>query len=81
MLLSVFIPIREKNQDQQVNEMLGEESAKHVKMPQKILFPEEKESKSPETAYGWQSLLITKERGKKFSPTSQFSQILSWLPL
>lgn len=45
MLLSVFIPIREKNQDQQVNEMSSEESAKHVKMPQKILFPEEKESK------------------------------------
>lgn len=45
MLLSVFIPRREKNQDQRVNEMSGEESAKHVKMPQKILFPEEKESK------------------------------------
>lgn len=78
--LSVFIPEREKNENQGVNEMSGEESAKLVKMPKKNIAPgRERIKSSPEMAYGWQSLLITKERGKKiFSyPTIQSDPFLA----
>jgi len=70
--------------------MSGEESAKHVKMPQKYCSQKRKNQEFTRNDK-WLVIIINSQKNKKkkkkkkekerSSPAPQFSQILSWLPL